>query len=372
MSYDVHIYDKADNLVAVLDNYKSLIWTEHRIEMGDFELHMYFDQGLWNLVKRGFYVRIPDSDDVMIVNSRTLTDSFEDYPTMTFTGNSWAQWLERRIISWPVTFHKGIGAIIYDLLNRSCLATSNEPAYRKFPNFYARNPSNWGKACANSGERDDVVEVDYHNVTVYECIKDLLEGHTIMTVMKITKELDGKVYFELTPGVDHSFRQSANEWVTFSNSFQNLVSSEYKESGDIRMLCESYAFQDKNKNWHVTDVDFGDNHAGYDREEHTSQSLSFDTEDAKGNTYSENELQNRCVNAIIADFNKNRATSTLSGTVDPKTQWTYREDYTIGDLVNFVDIAGNTGTAVISGVTITADNDGLSIVPELLARPNAI
>ena len=55
------------------------------------------------------------------------------------------------------------------------------------------------------------------------------------------------------------------------------------------------------------------------------------------------------------------------GDVDPNVQWFYRRDYYIGDIVNVVDDMGNGAMCVIDGITISADKNGIVILPDFKA-----
>lgn len=59
--------------------------------------------------------------------------------------------------------------------------------------------------------------------------------------------------------------------------------------------------------------------------------------------------------------------TSFTGDVDPNVQWVYMKDYYIGDLVNVVDDMGNGAWCAIDGMTITADRNGVVIVPDFKA-----
>lgn len=57
----------------------------------------------------------------------------------------------------------------------------------------------------------------------------------------------------------------------------------------------------------------------------------------------------------------------FTGDVDPNVQWTYMRDYYIGDIVNVIDDMGNGAICAIDEMTITADKNGIVIVPDFKA-----
>lgn len=59
--------------------------------------------------------------------------------------------------------------------------------------------------------------------------------------------------------------------------------------------------------------------------------------------------------------------TTFTGDVDPNVQWAYHRDYDIGDIVNVIDDMGNGAICAIDGMSITADKNGIVIIPDFKA-----
>ena len=382
MTYDVLVYDDNWELQAVVDNYESLVWTDRAKECGDFELYMYYEPDLWKMIELGTFLRIADSEHTMMVGKRDLKDTFEDTPRMIFTGKSMEYILSRRVVYKQLDVTAPPGDIVNKLLDENCIdgpylqQFAPEPMnpnkkYRGITGLY-RDGSNWRMELG-----DRPISQQYLGQNIYEAVSDLLETYSSPRCYYFVHHTDeNKWRWRLGTGTDHSWNQGTNEWVTFSSDFNNLKSSEFVQDN------EKYA-----NAFYITGADPGDNrpritfpierpvdndpsygfNSGMKRIEKWIDGSSIKLKDDKNNDIPVQTYVNELMAYGYSSMREYITETTFTGDVDPNVQWTYMRDYYIGDLVNVIDDMGNGAICAINGMTITADKNGIVIVPDFKA-----
>lgn len=382
MTYDVLVYDDNWELQAVIDNYESLVWTDKATECGDFELYMYYDPDLWKMIKLGTFLRIKDSEHTMMVGKRDLKDTFEDAPRMIFTGKSMENITSRRVVYKQIDVTATPGTIVNKLLDENCIdgpylqqftpdPIHPDVKYRGLTGLY-RDESTWEKELGNNQ-----VSKQYLGQNIYEAISELMKTYAMPSCYLLVHHTDdNKWRWRLGTGVDRSWGQETNDWVTFSNDFSNLKSSEFVQNN------EKYA-----NAFYVTGADPGDGKprttAVIERAvDNTSQSGFISGMkrrekwiDGSSIRLKDNDNKDIPMQTYMKELNAYGYSSmreyvteiSFTGDVDPNIQWVYMRDYYIGDIVNVIDNMGNGAACVIDGMTIAADKNGIAIVPDFKA-----
>ena len=381
MTYDVLVYDNNWELQTIVDNYESLVWTDKAKECGDFELYMYYDPDLWKMIKLGVFLRIKDSTHTMMVNKRDLKDTFEDTPRMIFTGKSMEYITSRRVVYKQIDVTGAPGDIVNKLLDENCIDGPDlqqfapdpihpDKKYRGIDGLY-RDKSNWRQELGGNE-----ISQQYLGQNIYEAVSELVKTYSSpMCYIFVHHTDDNKWRWRLGSGVDRSWNQGTNEWVTFSSDFNNLRSSEYVQDND------KYA-----NAFYVTGADPGDGKprmtmpiertindaydgfiSGIERIEKWIDGSNIKLKDDNNHdipmrTYTD-ELR-ACGYSSMREY---VTKTSFTGDVDPNVQWAYMRDYYIGDIVNVIDDMGNGAICAIDGMTITADKNGIVIVPDFRA-----
>lgn len=94
---EAYVLDTDLKTIGVIDNYNSFIWTERYAEAGDFEINMPASAELVELLKQDRYLRISDSNEIMIIEGIAIKTE-NNAPHMTVTGRSLVSILDRRVI----------------------------------------------------------------------------------------------------------------------------------------------------------------------------------------------------------------------------------------------------------------------------------
>lgn len=201
--------------LAVIDDYSSLIWTKRYYATGDFELCVPVNQVNTGLFQKYYYVVRDDDDEVGIIEDIKIKKSDDGGELMIVTGRFLASILGRRIIAVQTNVSGTIDTCINKLINENVI-----------------NPS------ALARKIDNVVLGDYSFVTRIEA---QYTGDNLLTVIeklcetyalgfKMTLNDDNQFVFQMYEGTDHTYDQSINPWVIFSDTYDNLISSEYEEN----------------------------------------------------------------------------------------------------------------------------------------------
>lgn len=382
MTYDVLVYNDDWELQTVVDNYESLVWTDKAKECGDFELYMYYDPDLWKMIKLGTFLRIKDSEHTMMVSKRDLKDTFEDAPRMIFTGKSMEYITSRRVVYKQIDVTDTPGNIINKLLDENCIdgpflqqfapdPTDPSKKYRGITGLY-RDGSNWLQ------ELGDVrISKQYLGQNIYEAVSELVDTYSSpMCYIFVHHTDDNKWRWRLGTGVNRSWNQGTNEWVTFSSDFNNLKSSEFIQDN------EKYA-----NAFYVTGADPGDGKprvtmpiertdndtpqggfiSGTKRVEKWIDGSSVKLKDDNNKDVPFRMYVNELLSYGHASMREYVTETSFIGDVDPSIQWTYMKDYYIGDIVNVIDDMGNGAWCAIDGITVTADKNGIVILPDFKA-----
>ena len=83
-------------IVRIEENFSSLVWTERYQETGEFVLDIPINVTNFDVYKRGNYVILDESEDVMMIETLNITEDQED-PKLEVSGRSLSLILERRI-----------------------------------------------------------------------------------------------------------------------------------------------------------------------------------------------------------------------------------------------------------------------------------
>ena len=216
---NIFIYDSSFNTIGIADKYESFIWTERYSEAGDFELYAPVSDALINLARYGSYLEIEGSEYLMVVESIEIITDAENGDKIKVTGRSFESVLERRIIWKKISFQNtAIETVIQTLLNDNLINPSNTKRKINGISFAASGIA----AMANRK-----ITAEYHGENLYDVIKSICDSFSIG--FKLTRS-NGTFTFTLFEGSDRSYNQSVNPYVVFSQSFGNLISSDYVRS----------------------------------------------------------------------------------------------------------------------------------------------
>lgn len=201
--------------LALVDDYSSFIWSTRYYESGDFQLIVDASDKYMNLFQKGYYVVRDDDENVGIVEDIVIERYEDGHQRMIITGGFLDAIIGRRIIAVQTSLSGNISACIEQLLMDNII--DPEDTDRRIDGFII-----------NSYTISTTMQAQYTGKNLLEVISSICETYGIG--FKVTFNSNHEFVFALYKGVDRTYDQTENKWVIFSDKFNNLLSSEYRES----------------------------------------------------------------------------------------------------------------------------------------------
>lgn len=201
--------------LAIIDDYNSFIWTTRYYTSGDFQLMVDVSEANMNLFMQDYYVVRDDDDNVGIIEDIKIQRNEDAHEVMIITGRFLDSIIARRIIAVQTTVSGKVSACIEQLLTENIINPS--VSARKIANF-----------TVDSYEISTRMQAQYTGKNLLETISAICTTYGIG--YKVTLNEDNEFVFQLYEGVDRTYDQTANPWVIFSDTYDNLLSSEYEEN----------------------------------------------------------------------------------------------------------------------------------------------
>lgn len=350
--------------VAIVDRYKSFIWTDRYDSYGDFELHMEMSEALPSVFKKGYYLWNRDSEHLMIIESLTVESDPDDGVFCTIAGRSLETLLMRRIV-WKKTKFKedsSTGVIpnlqngIKKLLDENVIEPAIEA--RRIPNFIFEEST-------DEKITKLTLEDQYFGEDLYSIIHKLCQEEEIG--FKLTLNDQKQLVFKLYAGVDRSYEQSTNPYVIFSPKHDNISSTNYVDSHaswkNVTLVAGEGIYNDATEETDYTTYVEGYNYIGIERREIFTDATSLSTDDGDGGTLSAEAYQAHLRQRGIDTLMENTIIEAFEGEIDPYGMFVYGEDFFVGDIVQLANEYGQEGRAYISEYVMTCDEAGSAAYP---------
>jgi hypothetical protein len=336
---NITIYDPTFEPVTIFDTYESFIWTDRYNEPGDFEIYTVLKPEYLSFFKRDYYVEIEDSEHMMIIeNIETETDA-ESGNHLRISGRSLESILDRRIVWNQTNIEGSLEKGIRQLLTENIIAP--EIKERQIENFIFEDSTDIRVTDLN-------MENQYTGDTLLEVIEDVCKDNDIG--FKICLNDNNQFVFSLYAGVDRSYEQDVNEYVVFKPSYDNVISSNYKEEGEsFKNVClvvgddrnfdadaqdETLIINEDDKVKIARVVGYA---SGLSRRELYSNASGIN----KDEDMSEDEYKAKLDQHGTEELNKHMIKKTFDGQYETTKMFVYKRDFFIGDIVQVSDGFGN-------------------------------
>ena len=345
----LHVYNSSLRYVAIIDQYKSLIWTDRFNECGDFELEIVYDPNVMSNLKLDYYCRIDYSNHWAVIEKIEYRTDIDSPPTVIITGRSIECLLERRIVIEKVSFENaGVQASIRSMLNTNIISPSNEG--RKISNFIMSTNS-------ASAITDLKFTDSFNGDDLLSVISGICQDNNIG--FRITIDSSNQFVFQLYAGRDRSYSQTSNSYVVFAPIYDNLKNSSYYISTeDYKNTIIVYTDESSYRIVSVSKSGFKTGTAR--RETHINSSDLNPNKDTK---MSNNALDAKARKYLRKEHKKTRI---FEGEIVPGIMHSYMKDYNVGDIVQFSDNYGNQKALRIDEMVISQSESGLEMVPSFV------
>lgn len=201
--------------LAEIDDYISFIWTTRYYEAGDFELVVVANADNIAMMQRWNYIVRDDDENIGIIEHLMIQHEEVFGNVLTVSGRFLSSILGRRIIAAQTTVSGAISTCINKLINENAIS----------PTLSARRISN---LVLGTYSFTRTMQAQFTGDNLLETISALCQTYGLG--FKITLNDQHQFVFQLYQGVDHTYDQSTNPYVVFSDEFDNLLTSEYEEN----------------------------------------------------------------------------------------------------------------------------------------------
>lgn len=374
---DVYVMDTSFNILGLFDQFKSFIWTERFNSPGDFELVLPITKDAVELLKRGNYLSIVDSEYLMVIEGISMDAGQEDGYFMTVTGRDAAVLLERRIMIDHQQFdNANFQDAFLNLITSNAISPANSK--RAIPNLQLVRST-------ESAVTSVTFSASYWGDNLLLRTHELCQANDIGYRM-LYHEGSGFT-FGFYGGVNRSYSQSTNPYVIFSSDFDNLIKSQYAENEEsyrtaalvvgAREVIQKEETDPETEEKTITEYEGAtmytyvgdDGPSGLDRREMLLDATGIS---AKTEPKTEKEEAKPIPKAQYLDILKSRGELTLGqtkvvvaydGEIDAQWQFVYGQDFFLGDIVQVRNDFGLETEARVTEVVRSWDESGERVLP---------
>lgn len=352
--------------IGVIDKYKSFIWTDRYYDAGEFELCIPVTSKYAQSIKEDMYLRIPTSKRRMIVDSIETDTDTEEGNNLIITGHSTEYILDRRIVWSQTNVNGSVQNALHTIINDAFIAPRD--LRRRIDNFIfqvSTDPKVTSVSYAKAAQ--------YMGDSIFDVVKKVCQAYHIGFKIEF---VDGNFVFSLYAGTDRSYNQTANSYVVFSPSNDNLLNSKYLKSiknykNVLRIAGEG---EGATQTFITHYLEFDDDHAsekvGLSRRE-----IYVDCHDVSSVTSSNTVMDvqqytNTLVQKGVEKMVDLVPETAFEGEIDATTMYTYGIDYEVGDICEIRNEYGMNDTVRITEVVQTWEADGYTCIPTLESLSN--
>lgn len=370
------------DFIAVDDihSYTSFIWSDRYDEEGDFEVYIPIKNALPVNIQKDFYLWNAESEHMMIIETIGVESSEEDGPVFKASGRSLESILRRRIVWNKMVFERSYnsdGSLkeypnlqngIKKMLDENVINPTM--AARKIPNFIFEEST------------DDAVtsltfEGEYLGNELYDVISKLCKENEIgwkityyETYTKDGVDYENAFVFKLYAGADRSYNQDVNPYIVFSPQYNNIRNTNYVDSYKVwKNVSLVVGETEEDSDGNVTSrMDYELNNgsfAGMERREIFTDASSIKLEDEDGGIRTGEQYEALLRQKGIDTLMENTFSTIFDGQAEHNGMYTYREDYFIGDVVQFANEYGQEGRARVTEYIMSSEKSGISAYPTL-------
>lgn len=325
---DILVLDRNFQTIHVLDEIKSLIWTDRYSEYGDFEIYTPVSKDLVAVLKEDYYLWNKQSEHMMIIDTITITTDVELGHVIKITGLSLESILTRRIIWSMVQLTGNLQTQLRDKVFNPNVINPTD-SRRRISNFQF-------KMSTDPLVTSCTIDQQFTGKTIYELLQEVLPSRKIG--FRITLNENNIFVFELYAGTDRSYTNKANlPYVVFSPEFENLVDSSYCSSFREWKNSALVAGEDPNLRNGETGTrrtyEVSGSYSGLDRRE-----MFVDARDIQSEDENNQKIPDKDYDALLkargeSKLSEHEKETVFDGDVDTIDMFVYKRDFFMGDIV---------------------------------------
>lgn len=356
---EVYLLDSDYNAIAVIDNYKSLIWSSKYNSPGDFELYIPANRDILQELEKASYIQRDDiPEDLMLIEKIQITKDKENGTYIIASGRNLLSYLSRRIVTEYAEFtNEKASDVIVGIIKDNFLPVANvedgviyqSPRYCKGFDI--------DKRLSNTGE---TMTAQYKGENVLDKIMEICQANKFGMKIRFDREAyennRSYILFELykREKVDYTFSEE-NENIqnitctTDYTNWKNCAIVFGEGEGRTQWVREAFRFQKLEPLY-----------TGLFRRE-----IYVDASNTSApNVTNGHDIYEQClINRGSEELHKAEIMNikTFQGTVIAKKE-DFRNEYDVGNIVEVEDIdSGLWGEVTITEATECWDDSGYTI-----------
>lgn len=357
---ELYVLDDQFRRTEVVDQFKSLIWTERYAQYGDFQLDILSSTDSRSMFQQDTYLAINESYRVMKIDTIEDKEGDDGSSFLTVTGKSIENMLNDRSAYPSLTDTTAVpkwtiqgtpGDIARTIFKTICVDHALDPG-DAIP-FYKEGlllPK------GQIPEPSDVITASLDPDSVYNSIKSICDTYNLG--FRLLRNFDkSELYFDIYTGNDHTTAQIVNDAVVFSKALGNLSGID-KLASNAAYKNVAYVFSPQG--WAEVYADGVDpNVAGFERRVLTVNATDIDS------TLTGDDLDNALIQRGIDELGKNRVVFAYDGEIAQNSAYKYGTHYNLGDLVEMRDADGVANYMRVTEQIFVSDAQGDRSYPTL-------
>jgi hypothetical protein len=326
---DIFVYDTNMNILGVIDNFQSFIWTRRYWECGEMKLFAPYTENHIKLLQQGNMIMKSGGHEVAQIAYINIKQDIQGKDQIEVQGKFIASWLKRRIVVKPVVVSATTQTIINRLVSENITAAS--VVARRIPNLAIETVAGVGGGVIQYANEDQV--------DVLTAVENAAMAAKLGFMVR-TDPTTGQHYFRVYKGRDLTYQNTAgNPPCVFSQEFDNVLEHEYTSSTE-NLRTYAYVRGEKVNNVPPKNAEVGTG-TGLDRLELfvDGSDIQQSSENAAGNTVTMTDTQ--YINALKQRANEELEYHTeslsFSSVINPESNLKYMVDFDLGDRVTCRD-----------------------------------
>lgn len=345
---NIYVLNPSFDIVDIVDDYKSIIWSTRYFSSGDFEMQIpATEKNLSVLIHDNLLCREEDITDdefrnVMIIQKIQIITDVEEGDILTITGKCLKSIVGRRII-WNQTNMTGyVEAAIRQVLNQNII--SPELTSRKIDNF----------ELAPTVGLTDSMEIQVRGVNIENWLEEICMKYGYGWDVYVKNK---KMIFYLYCGKIRSYDQNTNPYVVFSPDFDNLLTSDYTYGKDNFKNAALIAGEGEGTAQKFAEVGVA---SGLNRYEEYIEASNMST---NNESIADDQYMRMLKQYGQSTLNLRAFTETFEGSVVPDGNYVLNKDYFLGDIVQVVNAYGIAAAPRITEIIDSEDESGRTVIP---------
>lgn len=337
--------------IFIVDQYESILWVDRYYEPGEFEIYTPVTEDILKNVVADNYLFFRESNKLMIVENTTIETNVEDGNHIKIVGRSLESLLDRRCILSTVNATGSLQTTIKSLITDNIISPTNSD--RRIPNFIFEESSD-----------KKVIDLTYEGQFKGETLLDVIIAmcKSKDCGFKVVLNKDNTFVFSLYMGTDRSYNQEANDWVVFKPSFDNVISSNYKENhSESKTYCYIHGEYSVSGSQREELREVGEG-TGLSRREHY-----IDSSISKEDSMSLDTWRAKLDEDGRASLSEKKIKTEFEGECETNRMFKYDKDFFLGDVCQVANEYGKEAPSRVTEYMWSVSESGVENYPTFTA-----